>query len=48
VLALSDDPGPVNVERYLRASRALEDSRAPRQLPETRRRNSTARRRQAA
>jgi hypothetical protein len=27
VLALSDDPRPDNVERYLVASRALEDSR---------------------
>jgi hypothetical protein len=26
VLALSDDPGPVNLERYLAASRALEES----------------------
>jgi hypothetical protein len=47
VVALSDDPGPVNVERYLAASRALEESRpkrarrartktAPRTLQETR------------
>jgi hypothetical protein len=27
VLSLSEDPGPVNVERYLAASRALEESR---------------------
>jgi hypothetical protein len=27
VVALSDDPGPTNVERYLTASRELEDSR---------------------
>ena len=30
VLALSDDPRPDNVERYLVASRALEDSRSRR------------------
>ena len=30
VLALSDNPGPENVERYLVASRALEDSRSRR------------------
>jgi hypothetical protein len=30
VLALSDDPQPENVERYLVASRALEDSRSRR------------------
>jgi hypothetical protein len=30
VLALSDDPRPENVERYLVASRALEDSRSKR------------------
>lgn len=29
VLALSHDPGPTNLERYLAASRALEESRAP-------------------
>jgi len=28
VLAFSHDPGPTNLERYLAASRALEDSRA--------------------
>jgi hypothetical protein len=28
VLALSDDPQPANVERYLVASHALEDSRS--------------------
>lgn len=34
VLALSDDPAQSNVERYLRASRLLEDSRlAP--MPES-------------
>jgi hypothetical protein len=27
VLAFSDDPGPANLERYLAASRALEESR---------------------
>jgi hypothetical protein len=30
VLALSDDPRPANVERYLAASRALEDSKPSR------------------
>jgi hypothetical protein len=30
VLALSDDPAPTNVGRYLAASQALEDSRPPR------------------
>jgi hypothetical protein len=30
VLALSDDPKPENVEQYLAASRALEDSRSRR------------------
>jgi hypothetical protein len=30
VVALSDDPGPLNVERYLAASQALEDSRPKR------------------
>jgi len=30
VVALSDDPGPGNLERYLTASRALDDSRPPR------------------
>jgi len=34
VLALSDDPRPDNVERYLVASRALEDSRS-RRTPRT-------------
>jgi hypothetical protein len=33
VLALSDDPGPANLERYLGASRALEESRRSRQTP---------------
>jgi hypothetical protein len=27
VVAFSDDPGPANLERYLEASRSLEDSR---------------------
>jgi hypothetical protein len=31
VLALSDDPRPENVERYLVASHALEDSRSRRE-----------------
>jgi hypothetical protein len=30
VLAFSDDPGPANLERYLAASRALEESRRAR------------------
>jgi hypothetical protein len=30
VLALSDDPEPANVRRYLAASQALEDPRPPR------------------
>jgi hypothetical protein len=30
VVALSEDPGATNVERYLAASRALEDSRPQR------------------
>jgi hypothetical protein len=30
VLALSDDPGHANLERYLAASRELEDSQRPR------------------
>jgi len=29
VIAFSDDPGPANLERYLKASRSLEDSRPP-------------------
>ena len=29
VVAFSDDPGPANLERYLRASRSLEESRTP-------------------
>jgi len=29
VVAFSDDPGPANLERYLRASRLLEESRRP-------------------
>lgn len=33
VLAFSDDPGPPNLERYLEASRALEESRRARQTP---------------
>jgi hypothetical protein len=36
VLALSDDPAPRNVERYLVASRALDDS-SSRKRPRTRR-----------
>jgi hypothetical protein len=28
VVAFSDDPGPANLERYLRASRSLEESRS--------------------
>jgi hypothetical protein len=28
VVAFSDDPGPTNLERYLRASRSLEESRS--------------------
>ena len=31
VLALSDDPEPTNVERYLEASRALEETQRSRQ-----------------
>jgi hypothetical protein len=31
VLAFSVDPGPANLERYLAASRSLEESRRPRQ-----------------
>jgi len=31
VLALSDDPGPANLRRYLAVSRELEESRRPRQ-----------------
>jgi hypothetical protein len=31
VLALSDDPGPANLERYLAVSRELEKSRHPRE-----------------
>jgi hypothetical protein len=31
VVALSEDPEPANVERYLEASRALEESRRSRQ-----------------
>ena len=31
VLALSDDPGPANLQRYLAVSRELEESRRPRQ-----------------
>jgi hypothetical protein len=31
VLAFSDDPGPANLERYLAASRSLEESRRARQ-----------------
>jgi hypothetical protein len=29
VVAFSDDPGPANLERYLKASRSLEESRRP-------------------
>jgi hypothetical protein len=28
VVAFSDDPGPANLERYLRASRSLDESRS--------------------
>jgi hypothetical protein len=31
VLTFSVDPGPANLERYLAASRSLEESRRPRQ-----------------
>jgi hypothetical protein len=31
VLALSEDPGPANLERYLAVSRELEESRRPRE-----------------
>ena len=31
VLALSDDPGPANLQRYLAVSRELEESRRPRE-----------------
>jgi hypothetical protein len=31
VLAFSVDPGPANLERYLAASRSLEESRRPKQ-----------------
>jgi hypothetical protein len=44
VLALSDDPEPANVERYLEASRALEESRHARKArPRTRARTGGAR-----
>jgi hypothetical protein len=33
VRAFSDDPGPANLERYLVASRELEESRRSRQTP---------------
>jgi hypothetical protein len=33
VLALSDDPAPANVTRYLAASQALESSRSPAKAP---------------
>jgi hypothetical protein len=33
VLALSDDSGPANLERYLAVSRALDESRRPRESP---------------
>jgi hypothetical protein len=36
VLALSDDPQRANVERYLRASHVLEDSRSRRRSRESR------------
>jgi hypothetical protein len=36
VLALSDDPQSANVERYLRASHVLEDSRSRRRSREAR------------
>ena len=38
VLALSDDPGPANLERYLAASRSLEE--AQRRVPPPRRQRS--------
>jgi hypothetical protein len=31
LIAFSDDPGPANLERYLAASRSLEESRRSRQ-----------------
>jgi hypothetical protein len=43
VLALSDDPAPGNVERYLAASQALEDSRPPRRTKARARNTSTPR-----
>ena len=33
VHAFSDDPGPANLERYLAASRALEESKRSEQTP---------------
>ena len=43
VLAFSDDPGPANLERYLAASRGLEESRrAPRKRPRVRARTGSA------
>jgi hypothetical protein len=36
VLAFSDDPGPANLERYLAASRGLEESRRARRGRRTR------------
>ena len=38
VLALSDDPGPANLERYLAASRSLDEAQ-PRVAPSRRQRS---------
>jgi hypothetical protein len=43
VLALSDDPRPANVERYLAASRTLEDSKPSRSGQRRRTRRTTQR-----
>ena len=52
VLALSDNPEPANLERYLAASRSLEESRSgqtpPPARPRTRGSRAVARRPQAA
>ena len=52
VLAFSVDPGPANLERYLAASRSLEESRSgqtpPPARPRTRGSRAVARRPQAA
>jgi len=52
VLALSDDPEPANLERYLAASRSLEESRSgqtpPPARPRTRGSRAVGRRPQAA